>query len=55
MSENNEPSTGVGIPIEVLVNYLTDLHRQLDSIAFNIRTNITNLQGETKNASSTKE
>lgn len=50
-----EKPNGVGIPLEVVVNYLTDLHRQLDSITFNLRSNITNLQGEMKNADSPKE
>lgn len=53
--EEPKPTTGVGIPLDVIISYLTDLHRQLDSITFNLRSNITNLQGEAKNASSTKE
>lgn len=57
MSESQEPkpTNGVGIPLDVIVNYLTDIHRQLDSITFNIRSNITNLQGELTNANTHKE
>ena len=57
MSESQEPkpTKGVGIPLDVIVNYLTDIHRQLDSITFNIRSNITNLQGELTNANTRKE
>jgi hypothetical protein len=57
MSESQEPkpTNGIGIPLDVIVNYLTDIHRQLDSITFNIRSNITNLQGELTNANTRKE
>lgn len=53
--ETPNQTQGIGVPVDVIINYLTDLHRQLDAITFNLRSNITNLQGEAKNASSTKE
>lgn len=31
------------IPTEAVIAYLSDLYRQLDSVSFNIRTNITNM------------
>jgi len=38
--ENKQVSA---VPTEAVVAYLSDLYRQLDSISFNIRTNITNI------------
>jgi hypothetical protein len=42
MSENQDKQVSA-VPTEAVVAYLSDLYRQLDSISFNIRTNITNI------------
>ncbi len=56
MSENQENKQVSAVPTEAVVAYLSDLYRQLDSISFNIRTNITNIlpkvEGEATDASS---
>lgn len=44
MSEEEKANEKVAaIPTEAVITYLSDLYRQLDSISFNIRTNITNM------------
>jgi hypothetical protein len=54
MSENQDKQVSA-VPTEAVVAYLSDLYRQLDSISFNIRTNITNIlpkvEGEATDAS----
>lgn len=59
MSENEENKQVSAVPTDAVVAYLSDLYRQLDSISFNIRTNITNIlpkvEGETTDVSNQDE
>lgn len=54
MSENKEQNISA-VPTTVVVEYLSDLYRQLDTISFNIRRNISYIQpmieGESKDVS----
>lgn len=58
MENNEQQPQGLGVPVDAVVAYLSDIYRQLDAISFNIRTNITNIapkppiEGEVTNASS---
>jgi hypothetical protein len=59
MSENEENKQVSAVPTDAVVAYLSDLYRQLDSISFNIRTNITNIlpkvEGEATDVSNQDE
>ena len=46
MSEdNNQENQGLGIPVQAVIAYLTDVYRHLDTLSFNIRQNIQNMTG----------
>lgn len=59
MSEQEEKTPVSAVPSEAVVAYLSDIYRQLDSISFNIRTNITNIlpkqEGESVNVSNKQQ
>ena len=56
MEQDQDNKQVSAVPTDAVVAYLSDLYRQLDSISFNIRTNITNIlpkvDGETTNGDS---